>query len=116
MNAGKLLSEAGLISEGQKKDAEKYAKAKKISIPEAVIALEFASKDDIYRSMADTMGIPYIEIAHYTIEPETLKLISQDTAHRYRAIPIFHLQETLTIACETKLFQIQQGFVGVEQT
>ncbi len=100
MNTAKILADRQLINTGQKTQAEAYAKANNISLADAVVQLNFAPKQDVFNALAQSAGVPFVEISFYAITPECLKLISQDTAHKYSAIPLFDIQGTLTVAME----------------
>lgn len=100
MDSGKILASNAIITDAQKTEAEKHAKAKKMAFADAVVHLKFAPKEAVYSALAEAMGVPFIEISTYVISPECLKLISQESALRHHTIPIFHIQNTLTVAME----------------
>ena len=100
MNTAKILADRHLITTEQKTQAEAYAKTNRVSLADAVVHLNFAPKQDIFNALAQSAGVPFVEISFYAVAPECLKLIGQETAHKYRVIPLFDINGTLTVAME----------------
>ncbi|PIQ86951.1 MAG: type II secretion system protein GspE [Candidatus Omnitrophica bacterium CG11_big_fil_rev_8_21_14_0_20_45_26] len=110
MNLGSILKERGLLNADQLIKAESYAQSKKIPLGSAIQRLNLAAKEQIYMTVAESIGVPYVDLSSYEISPDCTKLIAQETARRYRAIPLFKIQQTLTVAMEdpTKLAAIDR--------
>ncbi|MCA9040073.1 MAG: type II/IV secretion system protein [Planctomycetaceae bacterium] len=48
----------------------------------------FESEEEVLRSIALTLGMPYIDIPNYEIDPELLKTFSPKIIHRYVVFPV----------------------------
>jgi type IV pilus assembly protein PilB len=56
------------------------------------------SEEDIAAVVAQDMGVPFMDIKNYLIDPAVVKLVPEAVAKKYSLIPLFKIQDTLTIA------------------
>ena len=93
-----LLITKGIIS------AEQLAKAKEemarsgVPIEKALEKLGFISEVDIAQAQALALGVPFIDLSDYLIDPEVIKLVPEATAKKYRIAPLFMIAGSLTLA------------------
>ncbi|MFH0790904.1 MAG: ATPase, T2SS/T4P/T4SS family, partial [Candidatus Omnitrophota bacterium] len=55
-------------------------------------------EEEIARALGKQVGIPYLDLEYYSIDTSVKKVVSQEIARRYNLIPIFKLDNKLTIA------------------
>jgi type IV pilus assembly protein PilB len=46
------------------------------------------TEDDLYRILAPQLGLDYVDLSDYTIDPSAVGLISESVARRYQALPV----------------------------
>ena len=56
------------------------------------------SENDILKFLEAKLHIPYVNLEDYTLDPKCLKYISAIDAKRYKIIPLFKIEDTLTVA------------------
>jgi type II secretory ATPase GspE/PulE/Tfp pilus assembly ATPase PilB-like protein len=92
-----LLAEAGLVS------LEDIARARTTlfgaeTIIEHLLAHTSLSQEDVAKTLAANAGIPFVRLAEVTFEPGITETITEETAKRYRVIPVQDDGLSLTIA------------------
>ncbi len=92
-----LLTEAGLVS------ADETAHARSaLSGGETIIEHLFGhtslTQDDVAKTLAANAGIPFIRLSDVAFDPAITEAISEDTAKRYRVIPVQDDGLSLTVA------------------
>jgi type II secretory ATPase GspE/PulE/Tfp pilus assembly ATPase PilB-like protein len=92
-----LLAEAGLVS------AEEVAHARSaLSGGETIIEHLFAhtplTQEDVAKTLAMNAGIPFIRLSEVAFDPSITESVSEDTAKRYRVIPVQDEGLSLTVA------------------
>jgi type IV pilus assembly protein PilB len=95
---GTLLVEAGIISaEDLQKMLVKQAKTKKRL---GAIAVEegLASEEEIVRALAKQLKIPFISLDTIVIDPEVVRVITEQMAEELKAIPLFRVEKNITVA------------------
>ncbi|NOY77767.1 MAG: Flp pilus assembly complex ATPase component [Calditrichaeota bacterium] len=97
MLLGDFLLEQGLISEEQLKKALKYQKDTGKLLGRSLIELGFVSEKDVIKALGEQMGVPYISLKNYKIDPSILKLIPEDFARAKKVIPLFEIEDKLTV-------------------
>ncbi|MCH7818352.1 MAG: Flp pilus assembly complex ATPase component TadA [Candidatus Marinimicrobia bacterium] len=56
------------------------------------------SEESLTEALAIQTKMPYLELEDFTIEMETLKILKANDARKFKAMPLFIIDETLTIA------------------
>ena len=92
-----LLTEAGMVS------AEEVASARSaLSGGETIIEHLFAhtslTQEDVAKTLAANAGIPFIRLSEVAFDPRITEAISEDTAKRYRVVPVQDEGLTLMVA------------------
>ncbi len=93
---GKLLVQAQVITEEQLKEA--LASQNGRSLTAVLIENGFASDDKISRAIADQMGLPFVDLGMYEIDPNAATLLVPDLARRYNVLPIAFQDDELVVA------------------
>jgi type IV pilus assembly protein PilB len=56
------------------------------------------SEEQLAKSIAKVTNIPYVNLSNTKVEQSTLKLLPQDVAERYMAVPLGEMQHRLVVA------------------
>lgn len=89
---------SGLVPYETIEQAEEIASAQNINIGQALINSGVITEDAILKFLEAKLHIPYVNLDDYTIDLKCLKYISFSDAKKYRIIPLFKIEDTLTVA------------------
>ena len=92
------LVRAGLVAYETVEQAQEVANAQNINIGQALINSGMLSEEAILKFLEAKLHIPYVNLDDYTVDEKCLKYISATDARRYRIIPLFKIEDTLTVA------------------
>jgi type IV pilus assembly protein PilB len=95
---GELLTKASLISQDQLKEALRMQKETGGKLGETLIKLGFVSEEDITECLSQQFGVPSINLSHFEIDQNVIKLIPSDVARKYNILPVNKTGATITIA------------------
>lgn len=93
-----ILLEEKLITGDQLDYARKEAGKTGMDIENTLIRLGFVTEDIIVSKIAKLTSVPYIKLDNYLISPEVIKLVPEDLARKYKLIPLFKIENNLTVA------------------
>jgi type IV pilus assembly protein PilB len=96
---GQLFIDVGKISETQLDEALDYKREHNVYLGKALVALKMVSENEVVEMVSSQTQIPSVDPLAYNIHPETLRLINEKTAEKLNIIPLFQIDNTLTIAC-----------------
>lgn len=85
---GDLLVEQKLISEEQLNMALADQKKSGHKLGRVLIENGFVEENQILETLSTQLAIPYIDILHYKLKPETVRLIPEIQARRFRAVAL----------------------------
>ncbi len=97
-NSLELLLKKGIITQEQIDRAKEEASRTGIPFEKAIEKLGFISQSDIAMVLAESMDLPFIDLTDYLVDPEVIKLVPESTAKKYRAVPLFKIGNSLTVA------------------
>ena len=101
---GEALIEAGLANPEQLEQAlAEQAKNRKRPLGDILVGMGIVDQATINRMMARKLGIPYVSLAHFDIDPNALKLVPEAIAVKYNVMPIAVLDQQLFLAMENPL-------------
>ena len=92
-----LLTEAGMVT-ADEVDAVRRALTGSETILERLLSHTTLTEEDIARTLAANASIPFIRLSEITFDPSIVETIAEETATRYRVIPIEDDGIALTIA------------------
>ncbi len=93
-----ILLDDKLISKERLKLAKEEAKKNALSLEKILIRQGAVDNAKIATVIAKEIGVPFIDLADYTIDKEVLKLIPKEVASKYTLIPLFKVGSSLTVA------------------
>lgn len=97
-NIGKELVEAGLISADQLAVVEETRKNLGGDLGHILIRKGFLTKEQILQFLSERLNIPFISLKEYTVDPDVAKLVPVSLAKKYHFMPLFKIEDTLTVA------------------
>ncbi|MBI5144391.1 MAG: type II secretion system ATPase GspE [Candidatus Omnitrophica bacterium] len=93
-----ILLAKGLISQEQIARAKDDMKKTGLSLEKTLEKLGYITEEDIVNTIAESMRVLYVDLKDYLIDTEVIKLMPEDLARKYKAIPLFKIGDTLTLA------------------
>lgn len=93
-----LLLQKGIITKDQMAKAKEEVNRTGVPLERALEKLGFISEVDIAQAVAESMGVPFIDLTEYLIDAEVLKLVPEAVAKKYKAVPLFKIGDSLTVA------------------
>lgn len=97
---GQKLREQGLISAEDLAKALEEADKSGVSLPRYLVQAGLVGKSKVYETLAEIYGVPYVDISTFQIAQDAIEAIPAELAHRYHAIPLFKIGDTLNVAME----------------
>ena len=93
-----ILLEKAIITKEQLDKAMDESKKKGLAIGKVLVRSGMVSEEAYTQAMAEALNITYVDLPSYIIDLETLKLIPESMAQQYKAMPIFKIGNSLTVA------------------
>jgi type IV pilus assembly protein PilB len=93
---GKTLVQAGLITQDQMEEA--LTEAGDRSLATVLVDKGFADEVAIARAVAEQLGLTYVDLGIYEIDPNCATMLSSDLARRYKVIPVNLKDDELIVA------------------
>jgi type IV pilus assembly protein PilB len=102
---GEILIEKGVITREQLLKALELQKKESKLIGEILINLGIVKEEEVAQALTMQYGLPYLPLKNYELNPEIIKLIPKELAHKYSLIAIDKIGNTLTISITDLLDQ-----------
>jgi MSHA biogenesis protein MshE len=83
---GELLREKKLISDEQLQEALTEQRLSGRKLGRVLIDIGAVSESDLHRCLAEYLDIPFVDLAHMSLDPRTVNLLPETHARRYRAL------------------------------
>ena len=97
-NAEQILLEKAIITKEQFNKALEESRKKGMPIGKVIVRSGMAAEEVYAQAVSEALDIPYVNLSNYIIDAETVKLIPETMAQKYKAIPIFKIGSSLTVA------------------
>jgi type IV pilus assembly protein PilB len=98
-----IFIEQSLLTPEQAEQIIAQAKEAGLSMDQFMIGQEICDQDTFYRTIAQSMGVEYYDLADFEPQAEILRLIPGGMARLHRALPIGAHGNTILIALENPL-------------
>ena len=93
---GQLLIRAEVINDAQL--AEAIAQANGRQLPRVLAELGFATETRVAQAIAESMGLAFIDIGSYDLDPAASILLSSDLMKKYSVLPVKIQDDELVVA------------------
>ncbi len=95
---GQILIELGYIKQEQLEKALEEHRSTPKSLGRVLIDMGMIKEGDLVRALAEQVGLEFVDLSEYPIEPTATTLLPEALARRYRAIPIGDRDGKLLVA------------------
>ncbi|MGN1125309.1 MAG: GspE/PulE family protein [Candidatus Gastranaerophilaceae bacterium] len=92
------LVREGLVEYDTVEKAQELANAQNINIGQALINSNYLSEDTLLKYLESKLHIPYVNLEDYTLDKNCLQYINIVDARKYKIIPLFKIEDVLTVA------------------
>ena len=92
------LVQESLVSEDQMAKAKKIQQRTSEPLSKILVDLQVLSHEALLTFIARQLEIPHVDLSTYIIESDVIDLVPETTARKYQLIPIFRVQNNLTVA------------------
>ncbi len=95
---GELLISEGLLTQAQLDQALAEQKRQGVRLGQMLDRLGLVSEKDIISVIGKQMGIPFLPLDQPKIDSALLKLVPEETAKQYQAVPVSRTERSIMIA------------------
>lgn len=88
----------GLISYEDIEKAQEVAAAQNVNIGKVLIESNLITEEMLLKFLESKLHIPYLDLRDYSLDTRCLELISFNDAQKYKIIPLFKIENVLTVA------------------
>jgi type IV pilus assembly protein PilB len=92
------LVEDRIITLSQLEKAKELCLEEQEHLGTVLIKLGSVTEEILLDFLSKQLNFPSVDLSHYDIDPKVIPLVSAELAHRYRFIPLFKIEDTVTIA------------------
>ncbi len=96
MRLGRLLVRADVITEEQLVEATACAEGR--ALPHVLSKLGFATETRVAQAIAESMGLAFVDIGSYDIDPSAALLLTSDLMKKYVVLPVKVQDDELVVA------------------
>ncbi|MBR6127364.1 Flp pilus assembly complex ATPase component TadA [bacterium] len=93
----------GVVSYETLEKAEELANVQRINIGQALINSGIIPEEKLLKFLESKLHIPYVNLEDYMPDPKCFKFVSFSDARRYKIIPLFKIEDVLTVAMSDPL-------------
>jgi type IV pilus assembly protein PilB len=97
-NIGQQMVDEGLISSDQLAVAQETQKNLGGDLGHILIKKGFVTEEQVLEFLSQRLNIPFMSLKEYTIDPDVTKIVPVSLAKKYHFMPLFKIEDTLTIA------------------
>ncbi|HAZ09743.1 MAG TPA: type II secretion system protein GspE [Candidatus Omnitrophica bacterium] len=97
-SAEQILLEKAIITKEQLDKALEESRNKGMPVGKVIVRSGMVTEEVYAQAISEALDIPYVNLASYIIDQEVIKLIPETMAQKYKAIPIFKIRDSLTVA------------------
>ncbi|MBQ3642334.1 Flp pilus assembly complex ATPase component TadA [bacterium] len=88
----------GLVSYDDIEKAHELAVSQNVNIGQILIKSNLITEEELLKFLESKLHIPYVDLKDYELDTKCLSLISFNDAQRYKIIPLFKIEDVLTVA------------------
>ncbi len=92
------LVRAGLVPYETLEQAQEIANAQNINIGQALINSGILTEEILIKFLENKLHTPYVNLDDYSLDTKCLKYVSYSDAKRFKIIPLFKIEDALTVA------------------
>ncbi len=92
------LVESGMLTADKLAEAREEAKKNSEPVLSYIVKNNYITDEQLTKANATITKVPYVNLSQAQVDPEVLKLLPQDIAERYMAVPLGEMQHRLVVA------------------
>jgi len=92
------LLKKGIITKEQFDNAQEVSQSKGLPVDKVLINNNVITEENIASCLSEHLGIPFMDLSDYLIDASIVDLVPESLAQRYKLIPLFKIDKTLTVA------------------
>lgn len=101
---GSILVQQNLITEEQLDLAlEEQKQSRDLPLGKLLIKMGILSEADIQQALAHKLGIPFVDLQHFQLDPEIIERVPEDLARKHRVLPLHAHGDRLIVAIPNPL-------------
>ena len=93
-----LLLEGGLVSSEGLQAAVAQAASRSLPLKQVLLQQGLVTEQDLMTLLAGHHGMATIDLTNYSIKPEAIQLVPESLARKQTLIPVFRIDDVLTLA------------------
>jgi type IV pilus assembly protein PilB len=94
---GEILIDSRLITQEQLDQSLNRAMRTRNRIGQVLVEMGFITEAAIYSALGGQLGIPFVSLEYYSVDPEVITLIPEQFARRSKILPLFRVHDSLTL-------------------
>jgi len=94
---GEILIASGLITQEQLTEGLGLQKQAGKKIGETLVDIGYITESDVYGALGEQLGVPYVSLSFYSVDPNVISLIGEAFARQHKVIPLFRIGNSLTL-------------------
>lgn len=104
LKLGEILVGEDLVSEAQLNEALKEQKKKrKGALGEILVKRGLIAKEEIQQALAKKLGIPFVNLREFTVEPDVIRLLTAAVAFKHKVVPLYVYEGKIVVAIENPM-------------
>ena len=92
------LVRANLVPYETLEQAQEVANAQNINIGQALINSGILTEEILIKFLENKLHTPYVNLDDYSLDTRCLKYVNYTDAKRFKILPLFKIEDTLTVA------------------
>ncbi len=88
----------GLVNYEDLEKAQEIAASQNVNIGQILIKSNLISEDTLLKFLESKLHIPYVDLKDYSLDKRCLSYVSFNDAQKYKIIPLFKIENVLTVA------------------
>lgn len=94
---GEMLVEANLVTQKQLEYAQDLQQTQGKKLGEVLVEQRFVSPEDLTAVQSVQMNVPFIDLKRHTLQPQSLKLVTEWMARKYTVVPLDIVSDALVV-------------------
>lgn len=104
LKLGEILISEDLVTDAQLQDALKeQKKSRKSALGEILVNAGVIAKDEIQQSLAKKLGIPFVNLREFIVEPEVIRVLTAAIAFKHKVVPLYVYEGKIVVAIENPM-------------
>jgi type IV pilus assembly protein PilB len=95
---GEVLIRQGKITKEQLAKALEIQKKDRHALGQVLLELELVKEEQLQEALSIQLDLPFVRLSEYLVDPAVVVIVPEETARKFRIVPLFKVESTLTVA------------------